>query len=218
MKPAIIRHPRYALFLAILLTSGPLLAIAVPLYESLLIGFDLAVAGYALSCARLWHGGTVDVLRKRAADDDAGLVLLVLLSLLIGSIVLVSLGILVLAQQQVELATVALVVVTMAACWLFVNLIHAFHYAHLYFYPLTNSAGQAARDRGGLEFPGGHKPDFSDFVNFAFVIGMTCQTADITITARAIRRATTLHALFAFVFNLGILALCVNVLASGEFV
>jgi len=53
-------------------------------------------------------------------------------------------------------------------------------------------------------------------VNFAFVIGMTCQTADISITSGAMRRVSTFHGLFAFAFNLGILALTVNVLASSS--
>jgi len=209
-----LRHPRYMLFLAILLVSGPLIALALPLYESLLLGFDLAVAGFIVSCAHLWRGGTAQVLRKEAAADDAGRMLLVLLSVLIAGIVLVALGMLVLASTQIGLDRIALVVVSLAACWLFVNLIHAFHHARLYF-DQDESGGQT-QDRGGLGFPGSATPDFSDFVNFAFVIGMTCQTADITITSSHIRRATTLHGLFAFVFNLGILALCVNVVASGS--
>jgi uncharacterized membrane protein len=53
-------------------------------------------------------------------------------------------------------------------------------------------------------------------VNFAFVIGMTCQTADIEISECAMRRVSTFHGLFAFAFNLGILALTVNVLASSS--
>ena len=43
---------------------------------------------------------------------------------------------------------------------------------------------------------------------------MTCQTADVNITGAHIRRVATFHGLFAFAFNLGILALAVNALAS----
>ena len=204
-----LRHPRYVLFVAILVLSGPLLTLFLPLYESLLLGFDLAVAGFVLSCANLWRGGTADVLRKEAASDDAGRVLLVLLSVLISLIVLVALAMLVLARTQIGPEIVALVIASLMACWLFVNLIFAFHYARMYF-----DAGPTG-DREGLAFPGPDIPDFADFVNFAFVIGMTCQTADIAITAPRIRRISTLHGMFAFVFNLGILALCVNVVASG---
>ena len=29
-------------------------------------------------------------------------------------------------------------------------------------------------------FPGGHQPDYSDFFYFSFIIGVACQTADVT--------------------------------------
>ena len=44
---------------------------------------------------------------------------------------------------------------------------------------------------------------------------MTSQTADINITHPAVRRVATWHGLYAFAFNLGILALAVNALAGG---
>jgi len=204
-----LRHPRYALFLATLLVTGPVLTLALPLYESLLLGFDLAVAAFVTSCTGLWRGGGADVLRKQALRDDAGRLMLLFLSVLISLIVLVALAMLVLAQDRIEPLIIMLLVASLLACWLFVNLIYAFHYAKLYF-------DQTAKgDRQGLGFPGLATPDFADFVNFAFVIGMTCQTADIAITSPAIRRVTTFHGLFAFVFNLGILALCVNIVGSG---
>jgi len=99
--------------------------------------------------------------------------------------------------------------VTLTASWTFTNLIFAFHYARLYYSPHEHG------DHEGLDFPGGCIPDFSDFVNFAFVIGMTCQTADITITKTEMRRISTFHGLFAFAFNLGVVALSVNVLAGA---
>lgn len=204
-----LRHPRYVLFLAILIASGPMLAIVLPLTESLLLGFDLAVAAFVGSCVGLWRAGNADVLREQARRDDAGRVLLLLLSVLISSIVLVSLTTLVLAQDRLDIAVIALLVASLLACWLFVNLIYAFHYARLYFDQIDHG------DRGGLAFPGAITPGFAEFVNFAFVIGMTCQTADIAITSQSIRRMTTFHGLFAFGFNLGILALCVNIVATG---
>lgn len=205
-------HPRYALFIALLVCAAAALSFILPLRESLLLGFDVAVAGFALSCRNLWLHGDAHVLRREASDNDAGRGLLLMLTLLIGSIVLVTLAMLVMARAQIGPETVVLLVVSLLASWLFVNLIFAFHYARLFFD--TDGSGEGG-DRGGLQFPGGATPMFSDFVNFAFVIGMTCQTADIAITSHHLRRIATLHGLFAFIFNLGILALTVNVLASG---
>jgi uncharacterized membrane protein len=67
---------------------------------------------------------------------------------------------------------------------------------------------------GGLEFPGGEAPDFSDFLYYAFTIGMTFQTSDIAVSNRLLRRLTLVHALVAFLFNVVILAAAVNVTAS----
>ena len=98
----------------------------------------------------------------------------------------------------------------------FTNLIFTFHYARLFYGRGSGQAdGAAVADFGGIEFPGHGDPEFSDFVNFAFVIGMTCQTADINIVHPRVRRVATWHGLYAFAFNLGILALAVNALASG---
>jgi hypothetical protein len=82
------------------------------------------------------------------------------------------------------------------------------NYAHLYYDQVE------AGDAGGILFPEGGKPVFADFVYFAFVIGMTCQTADLDIASRQIRRVVTLQGLFAFFFNLGVLAMTMNVLSG----
>ena len=67
----------------------------------------------------------------------------------------------------------------------------------------------------GLLFPGDEKfPDYWDFVYFSFVIGMTCQVADVGITQHHFRRLVLLHGLLAFFFNTSILALVVNIIAG----
>ncbi|MEJ7660722.1 MAG: DUF1345 domain-containing protein [Hymenobacter sp.] len=54
-----------------------------------------------------------------------------------------------------------------------------------------------------------------DFAYFAFVIGMTAQTADISISARRPRRLALLHGLVAFAFNTALVALVINGIASS---
>lgn len=204
-----LRHPRYLFFLAVFVIASAMLLGVLPRAEAVLTGFDVAVAAFALSCAGLWFTGGPDEIRAQARRDDAGEVLLLLLTALICTVVLVTLVILVPGRKELQLPGIALLVSTLVASWTFANLIFAFHYARLYY---TATSGQ---DHGGLDMPGGRLPDFSDFVNFAFVIGMTCQTADIAITHSRLRRVATFHGLFAFAFNLGILAMTVNVLASA---
>lgn len=203
-------HPRYLLFLGVLAISIWPLIPAIGLVEAIVTAFDLAVIAFVLSCIPLWRDGNPDVMRRQAKRDDAGQVMLLLLTGVISTVILAALGTLVLDNKSLVPGEIALLVVTLLACWTFANLIYAFHYARLYY----SSRGGA--DHEGLDFPGDCVPDFADFVNFALVIGMTCQTADIEITDSDVRRVSTFHGLFAFAFNLGILALTVNVLASSS--
>lgn len=203
-----IPHPRYMLFLAILLVSAWPLSTVFSLGEAIAGAFDLAVAAFVLSCLPLWLDGRPEAIRRQAQRDDVGQVPLLLLSGLISIVILATV-----AQMKAEVAKagaagIALLAATLIASWIFANLIFALHYARLYY------SAHAKGDHEGLLFPGDKPPEFSDFVNFAFVVGMTCQTADIAITSQTIRRVSTFHGLFAFAFNLGILALSVNMLAS----
>lgn len=107
---------------------------------------------------------------------------------------------------------VMLTVATVASSWMLIHTVFALHYAHL-FYPIRDRA-PAHTEGSGLAFPGTSHPDFVDFAYFSFVIGMACQTADVTITSRRMRRIVLLHGMLSFVFNTMILALTLN-LASG---
>ncbi|WP_333605899.1 DUF1345 domain-containing protein [Novosphingobium sp.] len=203
-----LKHPRYVLFLAVLMLSVPGCALIMRRGEALVAGFDLAVFAFLLSCVPLWRTGDAASMRRQAARDDIGEVALLLLTGLISTVVLAALAQLILEKNHLEAGGIALLIATLLASWTFTNVILAFHYARLY-YSISEGG-----DEKGLDFPGDCVPDFSDFINFAFVIGMTCQTADINITKTSMRRVATFHGLFAFAFNLGILALTVNVLAG----
>jgi len=206
-----IRHPRYVLFLLAFVLASLLASIVLPLKIAIVAGFDVAVLVFILSCVRLWRCGDPEIMRRQAKRDDANQLLLLLLSGLISVIILAAITTLLLDKDNLTAAEAVLVVTTLLSSWVFTNLVLTFHYARLFY----SSDGDTGGDRGGLDFPGKGDPDFSDFVNFSFVVGMTCQTADIAITGRAMRRVSTFHGLFAFAFNLGVLALVVNVLASA---
>jgi uncharacterized membrane protein len=109
-----------------------------------------------------------------------------------------------------EVQHVALAAITVVCSWFLIHTIFAMHYAHA-FYRQTDEGG----DRGdGLNFPDCDEPDFLDFAYFSFVIGMTFQVSDVSITSNRIRRLSLVHALLSFLFNTVILALAIN-LASG---
>jgi uncharacterized membrane protein len=110
-------------------------------------------------------------------------------------------------ERKLYIGTVAL---TLFLSWLVTQVIFALRYAHEYY----ERRPGAARVDGGLEFPGGHAPDYWDFLYFALVLGMTFQVSDVQITARKLRRLATAHGLIGFLFNAVIIALTVNIAAS----
>ncbi len=63
-------------------------------------------------------------------------------------------------------------------------------------------------------FPGGREPDYTDFMYYSFVVGMTSQVADVAIASPAMRRLTMVHGILAFLFNIAVLALSINIFAS----
>ena len=95
--------------------------------------------------------------------------------------------------------------------WLLVHTRFAFHYAHRYY---VGGRGLRAAQTGGLAFPGGREPDYLDFAYFSFVIGMTSQVSDVAVASRSMRRLALMHGLLSFGFNVAVLALSVNILAS----
>jgi len=204
-----IPHIRYVLFLALLLLLPWPLSLVLPGGVALVAGFDIAVAVFIVTVWPLWRDGSPDDIRLEAARDDAGQVGLLLLTATIILVMLVAVGMLLAEKDRLPGWQIALLVATLLLAWLFSNLVYTFHYARLYY-----GRKPSGEDHGGLDFPGGEEPVFADFVNFAFVIGMTCQTADIDITGQHMRRVSTAHGVLAFIFNLGVLAMTVNVVAS----
>jgi uncharacterized membrane protein len=88
--------------------------------------------------------------------------------------------------------------------------VFAFHYARRYYDP----ARQEGTESAGLVFPGKREPDYLDFAYYSFVVGMTSQVSDVVVTSRRMRRLTLVHGFLAFVFNIAVLALSINILAS----
>lgn len=109
-------------------------------------------------------------------------------------------------------AHLALMVLSLMGAWLLIQNVFALHYARLYYRPRADLKGPA----GGLDFPGGEAPDYLDFFYFSAIIGMTSQVADVSILDKVMRRLALWHGLLSFVFNLTVLALAVNVLASAS--
>jgi uncharacterized membrane protein len=94
--------------------------------------------------------------------------------------------------------------------WLLIQTLFAFHYARLY-YARPEDGKEHQR---GLKFPDEGEPDYLDFAYYACVIGMTSQVSDVAVTARHMRRITLIHGVLAFVFNITILAMSINIIGG----
>lgn len=113
-------------------------------------------------------------------------------------------------DERWEHVLVSMVAVT--ATWLLLHTLFALHYAHTYFSQEQETG--ATRACGGLQFSGAAPTSYWDFAYFSFVVGMTTQTADVTVTSLRMRRLVLFHGLLAFAFNTAIVALSINILSG----
>jgi len=161
-----------------------------------------------------WGTGRLDAVRTRlrASSEDPGATALYIV--LIAASWVSLLGVL-LVTDSVRTSTgvarglhIGLALAALASTWLLIQTVFALRYARHYYRP------QAGTDTGGLAFPG-DAPGYADFAYFAAVIGMTSQVADVAITTTAMRRLVLVHGLVSFGFNLLVLALTINLVASA---
>jgi uncharacterized membrane protein len=200
---------RFLVFLAVFVAGVPLADSRLHnLALSLMAGFDAAAILLLLLCAPLIHSRDSALVREHARQNDANRTGLILFTVIVVIVLLAAVGAETMDKRP-EPLTKMLVISTLLLAWLFSNLICTFHYTHLA-YRSGNKAGDS-----GINFPGTKTPVYWDFVYFAFTIGMTFQTSDVTISDAHIRRFVTMHALGAFIFNIGVLAFTINVLGSG---
>lgn len=195
---------------AVLLPAG----IAQQTITKAIIGWNVGAGLYLVLAAKMMFWSSHERMRARALQHDEGRILvlaLVITSALmcIGAIV-AELAVVKDLKGQIRYAHIALAALTIITSWAFTQVMFALHYAHDYY------VGEARCQHGGLDFPGGHPPDYGDFIYFASVIGTSGQTADVSFTNHQMRRTGTVHCVLAFFFNTTLVALTINI-ASGLF-
>lgn len=174
---------------------------------ALLLGFDIAAVVFLGAVVSLLSSDA-DTMRRHAEANDANRAGLLAISALLSLVILFTVGALIADPGSLERDDVVLIVATLALAWLFANMMFTLHYAHLFY---LQAAG---RDQAGIDVPGADEPDYWDFLYFAFTLGMTFQTSDVSVTGAHMRRVVLGHCLAAFVFNMGILAFTVNALGG----
>lgn len=203
---------RYALFLLACTSMVPL-SLLLGKRVGIMAGFDVAVIVFLATIAPFF-GHDAPRIRGHARDIDANRTTILVLTGVVMSVMLV-----VIAsdlRQKVVPSTLQLVLImaTLVLAWLFSNIIYTLHYAYLFYRDGQPAAQGDGEDHRGLEFPDKCEPDYWDFAYFAFTLGMTFQTSDVSVTSSEVRRVVLLHSLAAFVFNLGVLAFTINILGG----
>ncbi len=177
------------------------------LVHSLLLSFDIAAASFLLITGMLMARSTPSLMQHRASVQREGRWAVLAVSMMLALVILIALSLELRSARNGSLLLIGLAAATVMLSWGFLNTMFALHYAHDY-YDVANAAG------AGLDFPGAAKPDYWDFMYFAFVIGMTFQVSDVQISSRIMRRVALLHSLIAFFFNVVIIAITVNIVAG----
>lgn len=206
-----IAPPRFVAFVFLLPLGFGLWRFLVPTspwQDALAMGFDLAAVAFLLSLAPLLRPFSVAQMRRHSSENDANRTLILLITTLLAAVVMAAIAGELGAARSGEHQAMAKLLVTLGLAWLFANSIYSLHYAHLFYCNCEESGNH----RGGIEFPATDAPDYRDFAYFAFTLGMTFQTSDVSITSRGIRHLALLHCLAAFTFNIGVVAFTINAL------
>ena len=219
-KPMLLRllltRPR--LFICILVGLAATLLIPQSLAQQTvtrsIIGWNVGACLYLVLAARMMFWSTHKTMRMRALAHDEGriavLVLVVAAAVMCIGAIVAELAVVKDLRGSLRYGHIALAALTIMSSWAFTQVMFAQHYAHDYY------AAQMKGEPGGLDFPGGHAPDYGDFIYFASVIGTSGQTADVSFTSRKMRRTGTVQCVLAFFFNTTVIALTINI-ASGLF-
>jgi uncharacterized membrane protein len=177
-----------------------------------LLAWDMGAGLYLALAWIMMLRANVERMRRRAKDQDDGAVVVLTLTV---SAAVASLAAIVLElmgakgdSPHVQHLHLALSVITILCSWFLVHTAFALHYAHEFYEDGTNAETHC------LTFPGNPEPNYVDFLYFAFVLGTTSQTSDVTISSSAMRRLALSHGIIAFFFNTTLLALVVNIAAG----
>lgn len=184
-------------------------SIAMHTITRMIIGWNVGAFVYLLLAARMMFRSTHERMCIRAVRQDEGrvfiLALVVTASLASLAAIICELSTAKDLHGSLRYEHIGLSVATLLSSWAFTQLMFALHYAHDYY------AAVARNCPVGLDFPGGHAPDYWDFLYFACVIGTSGQTADISFTNRTMRRTGLVHCVLAFFFNATLLSLMINI-------
>jgi uncharacterized membrane protein len=177
-----------------------------------LIAWSIGAFCYLMTVLWLTLRSDLTRLRERAAEEDEGaaLILLITVAAAVTSLVAIFAELGAAHRDHANWLAPVLALSTVLVSWFLIQAIYAIHYAHEFY-------GEAeGGPKGGLKFPaagpdeGEKHPEYWDFIYFSFVIGMTFQVSDVQVTNKSLRRVVVGHGIVSFFYNVAVLALMVN--------
>lgn len=155
---------------------------------------------------------TTDDLKRRAAREDEGVLIVVAITLVVIGLNLIGIFATLNRGTHIDALSLALIFAAAPLGWFVLHTISAFHYADLHYFDPPGDDEPC----GALEFPGTKSPNLWDFLYFSLVIGMTAQVSDVQVCTTGMRRAVIGHSIVSFFFNTVLIALVVNAVANGH--
>ena len=188
---------------------------AVPVANRVLVTWNTASFTYLILYWLTIIHADADLTRRRAGTDDQTAHIIFFLVTTAACASLVAIGFVMGDVKSLafwpKALHLGLSICALALSWLLIHTVFAFHYARRYYAPVSPEEGPA----GGLQFPGVDEPAYSDFVYYAFVLGMTSQVSDVSVTTAHMRRTTLAHGVLSFLFNIAVLAMSINVISNA---
>lgn len=209
-------RPRLLIAVAVVIAVGLVLPVDVARHAVTrwLVAWNAGAGLYVVLAAVMMTRSSEHHMRHRAQLQDEGQVVILVLVVVaaVASLAAIAgqLTVVKTMHGALKVAHVSLAGMTVVTSWAFIQVMFALHYAHDYY------AAEARGNPGGILFPGGHAPDYGDFLYFSCVIGTSGQTADVSFACRSMRRTGLVHCVLAFFFNTTLIALTINI-ASGLF-
>lgn len=185
--------------------------------QAVVWGANAFFATYLAITLALFPKASADFLKRHAVEEDAPVwIIFVVTAAVIGAAV-VSLFQLLSASGPGDALRLIFTAISVPLGWFTIHAMVAHHYAFEYYeVPKAMPGDKKGKSSvvGGLDFPSGDQPDGLSFLYFSYVIGMTAQVADVSITSRDMQRLVLLHGIFSFFFNTVIVAAMVNIVVS----
>ena len=126
-----IAPPRFALFAVVFVAA---LAGLIPLLgrsRGLMAAFDIAAIVFLVAVSTLFRHGEAARMRRSARDNDANRA--ALLAITAATMVVILAAVAGELKGRNDAYAIALVIATLVLAWLFVNMVYAMHYAHLFY-------------------------------------------------------------------------------------